>query len=98
MIASEITVDLRLSGKNGSKPRWHADVTIPLGLDGAVKISGFSVFVTDAGKLWVAPPSRKGEKRWFDVVTLMGKIRTLIEAAVLAEYERLVGSTSDAET
>jgi DNA-binding cell septation regulator SpoVG len=89
----DITVDLRLNGAKGDagKVKAYADVTISLGADGVVKISGFSIFVGDGGKLRVAPPARKGERRYFDVVTLMGRIHSLVESAVLAEYNRVMG-------
>ncbi len=34
------------------------------------------------------PPGRKGKQAWFNVVELTGKIRLMVEDAVLDEYER----------
>jgi hypothetical protein len=98
MIVSEIAVDLRLIEKNGSKLRAYADVTITLGQHGVIKISGFPVFVADDGKISVGIIRNKGQKKSFDVVVPMGQIRTLIEAAVTAEYERRAGKPSGAES
>jgi len=38
--------------------------------------------------LWVMSPARKGKQTWFDTVQLTGRIRLLVETAVLADYER----------
>ena len=99
MSALDIAVNLRLKGPvdNTSKVKAYADVTISLGTDGLVKVSGFSIFVGDNGKARVAPPARKGDRRYFDVVTLMGKIQSLVEAAVLAEYGRMTDGRAASE-
>jgi hypothetical protein len=38
-------------------------------------------------------PARKGKQAWFDTVQLTGRIRTLVEEAVLAEYDRQTKKT-----
>jgi hypothetical protein len=37
---------------------------------------------------WASPPARRGKSSWFDVVTLGGPIKSLVETAVLQEFER----------
>jgi DNA-binding cell septation regulator SpoVG len=86
-----ISVEVRLSAKTDSKVKAFADVTIPLGSDGLVKISGFSVIQRDL-ELRVVPPARKGEFRYFDTVALIGKIRSHVDEAVIAEYERMTAA------
>jgi len=87
-----ISVELRLSTKTDSKVKAFADVTIPLGSDGLVKISGFSVIQRDSELPRVVPPARKGEFRYFDTIALIGKIRSHVDEAVIAEYERLTAA------
>jgi len=83
----EIFVDVRLVSKAESKVLAHASVTLALGPEGQLAVDGFSVL--DSGKgAWVAPPARKGDRRFFPVVTLTGKVRADVERAILAEFER----------
>jgi DNA-binding cell septation regulator SpoVG len=89
MNTSNVAVDLRLSTKTDSKVKAFADVTIPLGSDGLVKVSGFSVIQRDSEPPRVVPPARKGEFRYFDTVALIGKIRSIVDEAVMAEYQRM---------
>jgi hypothetical protein len=88
MEISTIAVDLRLSNKAETKLKAFADVTIPLGKEGLVKISGFSVIQSDSEPPRVVPPARKGQFRYFDTVALIGPIRHIVDEAVTAEYER----------
>lgn len=60
MNTSNIAVDLRLSTKADSKVKAFADVTIPLGSEGLVKISGFSVIQSDSQPPRVVPPAQRG--------------------------------------
>lgn len=83
-----ITVEMRLSQKQDSKIKAFADVTISLGDDGTVTVLGFSVLEGDGRPARVMPPARKGKQAWFDTVQLSGRIRALVEEAVLAAYER----------
>jgi DNA-binding cell septation regulator SpoVG len=89
---SNISVEMRLSTKTDSKVKAFADVTIPLGGDGLVKVSGFSVIQRDSEPVRVVPPARKGEFRYFDTVALIGRIRSLVDEAVTAEYERQIAA------
>ena len=88
MKLESVTVELRLSTKPDSKVKAFADVTIPLGEDGTITVPGFSVLETEGRPARVMSPARKGKQAWFDTVQLSGRIRTLVETAVLAEYER----------
>ncbi len=88
MKLDSVTVELRLSTKTESKVKAFADVTIPLGDDGTITALGFSVLETEGRSAKVMPPARKGKQTWFDTVQLTGRIRALVEGAVLAEYER----------
>jgi hypothetical protein len=88
MKPESIAVALRLSSKQDSKLRAHADVTIPLGDDGTITILGFSVLEVEGRPPKVMVPARKGKQAWFDTVQLSGRIWTLVEEVVLAEYER----------
>ena len=88
MKAEGISVDLRLSSRVDSKIRAFADVTIPLGDEGTITVLGFSVLQSDSRPTRVMAPARKGTQAWFDTVQLTGRIRSLVEAAVLSEYTR----------
>jgi len=88
MKSDSVTVDLRLSAKPDSKVKAFADGTISLGDDGTITVLGFSVLESDGRPARVMAPARKGKQTWFDTVQLTGRIRHLVEAAVLAEYER----------
>jgi DNA-binding cell septation regulator SpoVG len=89
MKVDSVTVELRLSVKPDSKVKAFADVTIPLGDDGTVTVLGFSVLDGDGRPARLMAPARKGQKTWFDTVQLTGRIRQLVDAAVLQEYERM---------
>jgi hypothetical protein len=84
----DITVEVRLSPKQDSKVKAFADVTVPLGDDGTITVLGFSVLESDGRPARVMAPARKGKQAWFDTVQLTGKIRPLVEAVVLADYDR----------
>ena len=77
-----------MSAKPDSKVKAFADVTIPLGDDGTVTILGFSVLDSDGRPPRLMSPARKGKQAWFDIVRLSGRIQSLVERAVLDEYER----------
>jgi DNA-binding cell septation regulator SpoVG len=88
MKSGSIAVDLRLSTKSESKVKAFADITVSLGDEGTITVLGFSVLVSEGRPPRVMAPARKGKQAWFDTVQLSGKIRGLIEQAVLSEYER----------
>jgi hypothetical protein len=93
MNIDSISVELRLSTKSESKVKAFADVTIPLGNEGTVTLLGCSVLDGDGRPPRVMAPARKGKQTWFDVVLLTGRIRQLVEAAVLEQYERKTKTT-----
>lgn len=92
MNLNNIAVDLRLSSKSDSKVKAFADVTMSLGSEGLLKISGFSVIQSDSAPPRVVPPARKGQFRYFDTIALIGQIRHTVDEAVLAEYARQTGT------
>lgn len=81
-----ITVEVRPMDKG--KLRAVADVTITLGDWGTARISGFAIF-SDGGAPHVAPPSKPGKSKYFDVVSLNGQIRRDVDEAIISEFERL---------
>ena len=89
MKSDSVTVEVRLSTKPDSKIKAYADATIPLGDDGTVTVFGFSVLDGGGRPPRVMTPARKGDKTWFDIVQLTGKIRQLVEDAILTQYERM---------
>lgn len=83
----ELHAVVRVISNPRSKVLAHASVTFVLGPDGQLVVDGFSV-VENQEAFWVAPPSRKGDSRYFPIVTLAGKVRADVESAILAEFER----------
>lgn len=83
MITSDdITIELRSAPPNG-KTKAFADVTLSLGECGVISISGFSLVGSGPR---VVPPARKGDQRYFDVVLLTGKVKTLVYTLIGMEY------------
>ena len=93
MNPDSITVELRLAVNAFSpKVKAFADVTLPLGELGLLKLCGFSVIQGEENTPpRVVPPARKGEHRYFETVLLIGKIRKAVDDAVLAEYRSQLG-------
>src|SRR5437899_6334501 len=85
MKADSVTVELRLSAKADSKVKAYADVTIPLGDDGTITALGYSILDHGDRPARVMAPARKGKQAWFDTVQLSGRIRSLVENAVLRD-------------
>ena len=83
----QVICDVRLASDAQSKVLAHASITLAFGTDGQLMIDGFSLLDGRKGP-WAAPPARKGDRRYFPVVTLSGKIRADVERAILAEFER----------
>ncbi|MGB6876220.1 MAG: hypothetical protein WBD87_09320 [Candidatus Acidiferrales bacterium] len=83
----EIFADVRIAAESNGKAVAHGSITLAFGEDGQLTIDGFSVLKNGTG-FWVAPPARKGEKKYFPVVALTGKVRADVERAILAEFER----------
>lgn len=93
MNPDSITAEIRLATNGSTKLKAFADVTLPLGELGLLKLCGFSVIQpAEENPPRVVPPARKGEQRYFDVVLLIGKIRKAVDDAVLTEYSRQLGA------
>ena len=90
----EIEVEMRLVDKSGSAVKAVCDVFIRFEELGAIDLHSFRVLQNGRG-VWVSPPARKGERRWFDVVTLRGPFKCAVEAAILREFERLSHSSRE---
>ena len=88
MKPEDIAVEVRMSAKQDHKVKAFADVTFPFGADGVVKVFGFSIIETEGSQPRVVPPARKGTQRYFETVALIGKVRSIVDTAVLAEYRR----------
>ncbi len=87
MTSEQIKVSLRAANGTG-KAKAFADVEYLHGESGKTVMRGFIVY-DDPGKgPRVAPPARKGESLWFDVVSLIGPIRKLVDEAVIREYRK----------
>jgi len=83
-----ISVDVRLSSKEGSLVKAFGDVTVTLADEGMISILGCSILHAQGKAPRVMFPARKGKQAWFDIVQISWRIRGSIECAVLAEYER----------
>jgi hypothetical protein len=88
MKSEDVTVELRLIEKTGSKMRASADVVLSFGGDGVIRVSDFSVVHGEGEAPRVMVPARKGGNRYYPTVMLMGKIRAMVEDPILSEYER----------
>jgi DNA-binding cell septation regulator SpoVG len=86
-VIKEISVRLNLTKKPGNLVAAVADVSLDLADAGTIKLCGFRVMRPDGKPVWIAPPARRGEKSWFDVVRLQGPIKKAIESVILREYE-----------
>jgi DNA-binding cell septation regulator SpoVG len=95
MKPEDISVDLKFFDKPGSRLKAYADVTLPLNGDGFLKLCGFSIIQSDTEQLRVALPSRKHGERYFDTVLLIGKVRGLVQDAILDEYKRAIRSQEE---
>ena len=88
----QIAVKMRKCAKTDSKIAAFADVILDLTeekLSGSVSLNSFSVFKPNGKPAWIAPAASKGEKKFFPHYSLSGELRKKVEAAILAEFERL---------
>lgn len=83
----EIKVKIhRLFNNDYSNVRAAASMT----LDGVLAVHGIKVMTNSKGGTWVALPSAKGKKEYYDVVhPLTAELRRQINSAVLNEYMRV---------
>jgi hypothetical protein len=87
-MVKEIAVKLVPTKDPGKIVAAVADVELEVGDQGSMMICGYRVMVPDGKPRWVSPPARRGKSSWFNVVTLRGPIKSLVETAVLQEFER----------
>jgi hypothetical protein len=80
----DVTVELRLVAKPDSKLKAFADVTVNLGEVGEFTTFGWSVL---GDPIRVVPPARKGEQRFFDVVAMTGKLKTIVYTLIGNAYK-----------
>jgi DNA-binding cell septation regulator SpoVG len=84
----QIVVEIRRTTDSDKAVKARADVTLAFGTEGFLKLNGFAVVQGKDGAIWIAPPSRKGGDRYFDIVTLSGPIKQRVETAIKDEYAR----------
>lgn len=93
----EIKVKIhRLFNNDYSNVRAAASMT----LDGVLAVHGVKVMTNSKGGTWVALPSAKGKKEYYDVVhPLTAELRKQINCAVLSEYKRVrdAGGVSESQ-
>jgi hypothetical protein len=66
-------------------------VTVSLDESGEFAMFGWSV-IGDPPR--VVPPARKGDKRFFDVLTLSGKLKTLVYTLIGMAYKAALEKTA----
>lgn len=90
-----VVVEIRRRESSTSPVKAHADAEIRAGGLGSLHILGFSVYHVDGKAPVVLPPAQKGERRSFPHVKLTGKLRVMVEAAILREYASVMAVSSD---
>jgi len=90
--AVSTSVDMRIQEKSGSKVRAYADLDVRIGSLGSVRILGVSVYQPGEGPPVVLMPAHRGTHKSFPHVQLMGRIRKIVEGAVLREYESTIST------
>jgi len=84
-----VAAEGRLNTDPNSRAQSFIDVTLYFLPGGSLTIQGWAVLHESGKEPIVLPPGRKGERRYFPIVSLSGDIRRVIEQAVLKEYTRL---------
>ncbi|MEO5925709.1 MAG: hypothetical protein ABIR70_17965 [Bryobacteraceae bacterium] len=85
----QVIVDLRRRDNTTSRIKAHADVEVRIDSLGSINVFGFSVFEPEGKPLIVLPPAHKGERKSFPHVKLTGKVKSMIESAILRECQNL---------
>ena len=88
----QIAVKMRKCAKPESKVAAFADVVLDFAdeeISGEISLNSYSVFKPNGKPAWIAPAASKGEKKFFPHYSLSGELRKKVEAAILAEFERL---------
>ncbi len=80
--AKDVTVELRFSNKPG-RLKAFADVTVALGDAGEFIMFGWSVM---GDPIQVVPPARQGKSKYFDIVLLSGKLKTIVYTKIGLTY------------
>jgi DNA-binding cell septation regulator SpoVG len=83
----EIKLQMKLIDKPANAVKAICDIGIYFGELGVIEVCGFRVLENGRG-LWVSPPCRQGQTRWFDLVTLRGSLKAAVEQAILREFQR----------
>jgi DNA-binding cell septation regulator SpoVG len=86
---TSVTAEGRLHTSAESKARAFVDVTLYMQPGGTLTVHGCTVLHETACEPTVLMPGRKGDRRYFPVVSVSGEIRRVIENAILTEYRRL---------
>ena len=84
-----VAVEGKLHNDPNSRAQAFLDVTLYLRTGGSITIHGCTVAHEEGKDPAVLLPGRKGDRRYFPVVSSSGEIRRVIEQAVLTEYRRL---------
>jgi hypothetical protein len=79
----------RLNRDRNSKARAFIDVVLYFRPGGSLTIHGCTVVHEDGQEPAVLLPRRKGDDRYFPVVSNNGEIQRVIEQTALREYQRL---------
>ena len=86
-----VAAEGRLHDDSDSKAAAFVDLTLYLRPGGSFTVHGLTVLDESGKEPAVLLPSRKGDRRYFPIISLSGEIRRLVEEAVLKEYKRLLG-------
>lgn len=82
-----VVAEIQPSTNSNSRVLAYASVTLHFQPAGALTIHGFTIIDSEnKGDLAILPPSRKSGDRFFKTVLLSGRLRAIIEQAVLEEY------------
>jgi hypothetical protein len=83
LTADDITVEIRLANEK-SKVKAFADVTLTLKDCGTLTLYGFSV-IEDPPR--VLPPARQKDQRFYEVLALTGKLKSLVYTLIGMAYK-----------
>jgi len=89
--ANDVTVELRLATKPGSRLKAFADVTVALGEAGELTMFGWSVM---AEPMQVVPPARMSKSKYFDIILLSGRLKAIVYTKVGMAYKEALKSAA----
>ena len=90
MTAEDITIELRLN-KAENKVKAFADVTLTLKECGTLTLYGFSV-MGDPPR--VLPPARQKDQRFYELLSLTGKLKSLVYTQIGMAYKAALEKTA----